>query len=119
MQDFRKLGVWAKSHAFTLEVYRETKSFPVEERFGLTNQLRRASSSIGANLAEGCGRFSAREKARFFVIAMGSASEVQYHLLLARDLSYLADELYRELEPKIAEIKRMLTPLIQKLITVN
>ena len=119
MQDFKNLKVWHKAHHLTLEIYRETHEFPKEEKFGLTSQLRRAASSIGANLAEGCGRISARDKARFFTIAMGSASEVQYHLLLAKDLNFLNESLYQELEKQINEVKKMLTPLIQKLITAN
>ncbi len=119
MQDFTKLGVWRKAHALTLDIYRETNGFPLDERFGLTSQLRRASMSIAANIAEGCGRYSARETARFFDIAMGSASEVQYHLMLARDLDYLSVSQYQQLQPRTGEIKKMLTPLINKLTTDN
>ncbi len=115
MQDFTKLGVWGKAHSLTLEIYQETRMFPPEEKFGLTNQLRRASMSIAANLAEGCGRSSPRDTARFFDIAMGSATEVQYHLMLARDLSYFSSHQFEKLEPLAREIKKMLTPLIKKL----
>jgi four helix bundle protein len=86
MQDFRNLKVWEKAHALTLDVYRTTRSFPSDERFGLTNQLRRSCSSVPANLAEGCARFSDIDFARFVNNAAGSASETDYHLLLARDL---------------------------------
>ena len=86
MKDFRELQVWRKAHELTLAVYQITASFPREELYGLTAQLRRAGSSIAANLAEGCGRNGDAELARFCSIAMGSASELEYHLLLARDL---------------------------------
>jgi four helix bundle protein len=117
MQDFSKLKVWQKAHTLTLEIYRETLHFPQDEKFGLTGQLRRASSSIGANLAEGCGRFSPKDKARFFNIALGSACEAQYHLLLAKDLNYLPADNFQSLDVELVEIKKMLTALIQKLIT--
>lgn len=115
MQDFRKLKVWEKAHAFTLVVYRVTKMFPADEKFGLTSQLRRATSSIPANIAEGCGRSGSKELRRFLDIAMGSASEVEYHLILARDLGYL--EQWEPLNNQICELKRMLTAFIKKLRT--
>ncbi|HMO84838.1 MAG TPA: four helix bundle protein [Lacipirellulaceae bacterium] len=94
MQDFRNLKVWEKSHALTLDVYRHSRGFPSDERFGLTSQLRRACSSVPANLAEGCTRGGDLDFARFVNIAAGSASETDYHLLLARDLGYLPGETY-------------------------
>jgi four helix bundle protein len=119
MQDFRNLNVWEKAHVLAVKIYRKTKAFPLDERYGLTSQLRRASVSIAANLAEGCGRFSPRDKAKFFIIAMGSASEVQHLLILSKDLGYICDSNAPLLEMEIAEIKKMLTPLIQKLLTAN
>ncbi len=98
-----------------LAVYRVTASFPPDERYGLTTQLRRASASIAANLAEGCGRNGDAELARFCSIAMGSARELDYHLLLARDLKLLKATDYAELAPHTTEVKRMLTGLLQKL----
>jgi four helix bundle protein len=83
MQDFRDLRVWVLAHEVTLAVYRITAAFPREELFGLTSQIRRSAASIPANLAEGCGRNGNAEFARFCSIAMGSASELDYHLLLA------------------------------------
>jgi four helix bundle protein len=115
MQDFRNLDVWKKGHLHTLEIYRCTKDFPDVERFGLTSQLRRASASIGANLAEGCGRGSDADFARHVQIAMGSASEVEYHLLLAKDLGYLNDEQYVVLHEEISRLKRMLASLLKTL----
>ena len=115
MKDFRDLQVWQKAHQLTLDVYRLTATFPRAELYGLTTQLRRASSSIAANLAEGCGRNGDAELARFCSIAMGSASELDYHLLLARDLTLLNVPDYADLARQTTEVKRMLTGLIQKL----
>lgn len=108
MQDFRNLKVWEKAHALTLEVYRQTRSFPADERFGLTSQLRRSCASVPANLAEGCARSGDVDFARFVNIALGSASETDYHLLLSRDLSYLNDQVYAPLLEQVSEVKRML-----------
>ena len=96
-------------------VYRHTARFPGDERYGLSAQLRRSSASIAANLAEGCGRNGDAELARFCSIAMGSASELDYHLLLARDLKLLNATDYADLARDTSEVKRMLTGLIQKL----
>jgi four helix bundle protein len=115
LKDFRELKVWQKSHHLTLDVYRVTSVFPREERYGLTSQVRRACSSIPANIAEGCGRRGDAEFARFLQIAMGSACELEYHLLLARDLSYLNGVHYERLSAAAVEVKRMLTSLLQKL----
>jgi four helix bundle protein len=115
MQDFRKLSVWEKSHLLTVAVYNITGDFPNKEMFGLTSQIRRASVSISANIAEGCGRGGKAEFTRFLTIAFGSASEVEYHLLLAKDLSYLKLDDYEKLNENITQIKRMLTALIKKI----
>jgi four helix bundle protein len=100
-----------------LAVYRHTRKFPKEEMYGLTSQLRRASASIGANIAEGCGRRSDAEMKRFLQIARGSANEVEYHLLLARDLQYLPVDEFKDLEEKMHEVQRMLASLVQRLQT--
>jgi four helix bundle protein len=92
LRNFRELKVWEKSHRLTLEVYQATTGFPREEMYGLTSQIRRASASIPANIAEGRGRSGVAELARFLHIATGSASELDYHLMLARDLGFLADD---------------------------
>ena len=115
MQDFRQLMVWQKAHRLTLSVYRATRGFPKEELFGLTSQLRRAATSIGANIAEGCGRGSDSDFGRFLSMAMGSASEVENHLLLARDLEILVSAEYDALADMTVEVKRMLSTLILKL----
>ena len=111
--DFKQLKVWRKAHEMTLDTYRVTAAFPREEMYGLTSQLRRASASIGADIAEGCGRRSDGEMCRFLQIARGSASEAEYHLLLAKDLHLLAEEDYQNLTRKADELQRMLTGLIQ------
>jgi len=114
MKDFKELKVWEKAHALTLLVYAETRTFPKEELYGLTSQLRRAAASIAANIVEGCGRRSDGEFARFLQIARGSASEVEYHLLLARDLSLLHETKFCVLNSTVVEVQRMLTRLVQR-----
>ena len=115
MKDFHELKVWQKAHQLTLTIYQITAVFPREELYGLTSQLRRCSSSIPANLAEGCGRNGDAEFARFCSIAMGSASELEYHLLLAKDLKLIKPKDHMELSQRATELKRMLTALLQKL----
>jgi four helix bundle protein len=117
MKDFRKLLVWQKSHQMTVEIYQITAFFPKGEMYGLTNQIRRAAVSVSANIAEGCGRGSDSELARFLQISMGSASELEYHLLLARDINYLENEKHESIELKVIEIKRMLSSFINRLKT--
>ena len=115
MQSFRNLKVWEKAHVVTLDVYQSSKSFPREEMYGLTSQMRRASASIGANIAEGSCRRGDIEFARFLQMAAGSASELEYHLLLARDLKLLQTPDYQRLSGQAVEVKRMLASLMQKL----
>ena len=115
MEDFKNLKVWVKAHQLTLAIYESTRKFPREEIYGLTSQIRRASASIGANIAEGCGRRSDPEMKRFVQIARGSASELEYHLLLARDLQHLTVDEFKDLEAKVLEIQRMLASLTQRL----
>jgi four helix bundle protein len=113
MQDFRKLKVWEKSHQLTLEIYRTTQSFPKEELYGLTIQIRRSSASVATNIAEGCGRGSDGDFKRFLQIAMGSASEAEYQILLAHDLGYLAEPCFEQLSHENIEVKQMLASLIR------
>ena len=115
MEDFKNLKVWSKAHELTLVVYRRTRVFPKEEMYGLTSQLRRSAASIGANIAEGCGRRSDGEMKRFLQIARGSASELEYHFLLARDLQLLDNAEFKNLEGKVLEVQRMLASLVQRL----
>lgn len=115
MQDFHELKVWQKAHAFTLHAYAETQQFPKHELYGLTAQIRRACVSIGSNICEGSGRGTLPEFTQFCQGAFGSATEVEYQLLLARDLSYLPEGAYRELHSEIVEVKRMLGALLTTL----
>ena len=115
MRDFRSLDVWKKSHELVLAVYKMSAGFPSSELYGLSSQVRRAASSIPANIAEGCGRGSDRDFARFLQIAMGSASELEYHLILARDLGFLDDAEQSSLEQATTEVKRMLAGFMKKL----
>ncbi len=115
MRDFHELKVWDKAHRLALAIYQATQRFPAEERFGLTLQLRRAGVSAPSNIAEGCGRGSERELARFFTIAAGSLSEEEYQLLLAHDLGYLDEQGYHRLNDQTNEVKRMLNAFLQQL----
>jgi four helix bundle protein len=114
MKDFKDLRVWQKAHSLTIGVYRATREFPKEELFGITSQMRRAASSIGANIAEGSGRRSDGELTRFLHIARGSAAELEYHLLLARDLDLMSRATSELLGKQVDEVQRMLTSLIQQ-----
>ena len=115
MRNYEDLQVWQKAHILTLEIYKTTRCFPVDERFGLTSQIRRSCSSIGANLAEGCGRRSDNELARFVQIAMGSGAELSYHLRLSRDLGLLSKQSFDSLRSDLSEVMRMLSSLSQRL----
>lgn len=114
MKDFRDLKVWQKAHSLALACYDVTASFPKNEIFGIVSQIRRAGSSIAANIAEGCGRGGNAEFQRFLQMAMGSASELEYHLLLSRDLHFLSPETHHALQDQVVEVKRMLAGLIRK-----
>jgi four helix bundle protein len=115
MRDFRELMVWQKAHQLALSVYKATRPFPKEEVYGLTGQMRRACASIPANIAEGCGRGTDPEMVRFLWIAMGSAAEVEYFVLLARDLGYLNGAIHDHLGSEIIQVRRMLSSFIQRL----
>ena len=115
MKDFRKLKVWERAHQLTLAIYRLTATFPRDETYGLTSQMRRAASSIPSNIAEGCGRDGDAELSRFCQMARGSASELEYQILLTRDLELIQLNQYEQLTQQVVEIKRMLTVLVQKL----
>jgi four helix bundle protein len=116
MRDFKQLTFWRRSHLLTLKVYSFTKSlFLKEEVFGLTSQIRRSSSSIPTNIAEGCGRSSNPDFKRFLVISTGSCSELEYQLLLAKDLGYLSESVFNELENETIEIRKMIFSYIKTL----
>jgi four helix bundle protein len=114
-RNFRTIKAWERSHQLTLAVYRVTAEFPRDERFGLASQLRRACSSIPTNIAEGAGRTSEAELARFIDMATGSASEVEYQLLLSQDLGYLPRGQYQSLASEVIEIRKMLLAFNKKL----
>ena len=115
MKNFRDLQIWSRSHGLTLEIYRLTQSFPKTEIYGLVSQMRRSSSSIPTNIAEGCGRNTEKDFARFLDNAMGSASELEYQLILAYDLQYIPQDTHEKTNAELIEIKRMLNAFIQKL----
>src|SRR5262245_29364174 len=117
MRNFRQFDVWNKAHALTLKIYQFTSEFPTSEKFGLTSQLQRAAASIGANLAEGCGRDTDSDFRRFVQIACGSACEVEYHLILSKDLGLITTEIHEQLNADINEVKRMLVGLTRYLET--
>jgi len=114
MRDFRQLKVWEKAHALTLGIYRTTATFPREEIYGITSQMRRCSASVAANIAEGCGRTGNGEFHRFLNIAAGSAVELEYFLLLARDLEFIPVKSYGTLQADVLEVQRMLASLLRK-----
>ena len=116
MRPFRELVVWQKAHRLTLELYKVTRAFPREEQYGLSSQIRRSAASIGANIAEGCGRGTARDFARFVQIALGSGSELENHMLLAADLGLIDAQSHAELQTLLIDVKRMLSGLVRRLI---
>ncbi len=115
MPDYKKLKVWEDAHKFTVDVYNITQKFPNNEQYGLTSQIRRSSSSIPTNIVEGCGQLENGNLIRFLGIAKGSAFETEYQLLLAKDLKYINEKDYDELNEKIQKIISMLTNLIKSL----
>ncbi len=119
MQDFKRLKVWEKSHALVLKIYKQTAKFPKEEVYGLTSQIRRAAVSVAANICEGCARGGDNDFARFLRISLGSASEVKCELLIAFDLGFLSEVVYKNLTCQIDEIMKMLSALIQKFKSKN
>jgi four helix bundle protein len=115
LRNYEDLEVWQKAHKLTIKVYRATEGFPRSEMFGLSSQVRHAAGSIGANLAEGCGRWSDAELARYVQILMGSASELQNHLRLANDLGFMATAEYDAQLKELTCIRQMLTAFFQRL----
>jgi len=115
MRDFKKYDIWQLSHLLTLEIYKLTSLFPKEEMYGLTSQIRRATSSIPTNISEGCGRNSDKEFNQFLNIALGSANETEYLLILSKDLNYISEEQFSDLDSKINTIKSKIYKLKEKL----
>lgn len=114
MQNYKDLLVWHKAHNFTLKIYQVVASFPKEEIYNLTSQIKRSASSIPTNIAEGCGRFSQKDLANFLQIALGSSHELEYQILLSKDLRFIDNGIYSDLEKEVGEIKAMLISLIKK-----
>ena len=117
MGDFKKLDVWQAAHSLACDVYRDTAGFPKTEVYGLTSQLRRSSASIAANIAEGCGRSGDTEFSRFIRISLGSATELEYHLLLSQDIGLLENAAYTRLSAQARRIQGMLAGLKRTLGT--
>ena len=115
MRNFQELLIWQKSHQLTLKIYTISRSFPKEEVYGLISQMRRSSSSIPTNIAEGCGRNSNPEMQRFLVYSAGSSSELEYQLILSRDLEYIPVDTYKELSASVIEIRKMIHSFILNL----
>jgi len=115
MQDFRNLQIWQKGHQLTLDIYKMTKAFPKEELYGVVSQLRRAASSVPTNIAEGCARGSDKDFARFIQIALGSANETEYLILLSGDLGYASLEETKMVTEELQSLKKMLTSLLKTL----
>ena len=112
MQDYRKLIVWEKSHQMAIDIYKLTDNFPMTERYGLISQIRRSAVSVPSNIVEGCGRGSSKDFLRFLRIAFSSCGELEYQLLLSRDLGYMKKKNFEEISNKVTEIRRMLAGLI-------
>jgi four helix bundle protein len=115
MRNFRDLSIWSKSHLLTLKIYSHTQSYPKEEQFGLISQMRRSASSIPTNIAEGCGRNSNPDFRRFLIMASGSSSELEYQLILSKDLKLLSHPTFKELETEITEIRKMIYSFIKNI----
>ena len=115
MQNYSNLLVWQKSHQLTLDIYEVTRSFPKNEQFGITSQMRRASSSVPTNLAEGSGKLTQHDFRNFVLISFGSSNELEYLLLLSFDLHYLDEYEFARLDEQIKEVKRMLSGLINSI----
>ena len=115
IKHFYDLEVWKEAHALSLEIYRITELFPKKEAYGITDQLRRASSSVGANIAEGCGRFHYKEKIKFYYNARGSAYEVQNFLFLSKDLEYADKKKAREIFLKYEDLMKQINSVINSI----
>ena len=115
MKDYKKYLVWQKSHQLTLDVYKLSAKYPREETFNLVSQIKRSSSSIPTNIAEGCGRKSDKDFSRFLYISFGSANELEYQMLLSKDLDFISAEDYEKIQLQTEEIKKMLSALIKTL----
>ena len=114
IKSFTDLFAWQEGHKLVLQVYKITKQFPREEQFGLTNQLRRAAVSVTSNIAEGFSRNSYKEKLQFYAMSLGSTTEIQNQLLIARDLQYIAKEIFGEIADQAIKVNKITNGLIKK-----
>lgn len=113
IRSFKDLNVWKESHILVLEIYKATKTFPKDELFGLTNQIRRAAVSITSNISEGFNRISPKEKLQFYFIALGSLAETQNQLLIAKDIGYVKSEVFDKIELQLVVAQRLLNGFIK------
>ena len=113
IKSFRDLNVWKEGHILVLEIYKITKTFPKDELFGLTNQIRRAAVSITSNISEGFNRISHKEKLQFYFIALGSLAETQNQLLIAKDIGYIKQEVFDKIELQLIVVQRLLNGFIK------
>lgn len=119
IKSFTDLLAWQDGHKLILEIYKITKEFPKEELFGLTNQIRRAAVSITSNLAEGFSRHSSKEKTQFYFTALGSLTEVQNQLLIAKDIEYISKEKFTEIAEKTVRISKLINGLLKSVRILN
>ncbi len=119
IKSFSDLAAWRESHRLAVMIYRVTKEFPVEERFGLSNQIRRAVVSIPSNIAEGFSRRSVKEKIQFYTISRGSLIEVQSQLLIARDVGYLEENSFSKLANQTIQVSKLINGLIKNVPPLN
>ena len=117
VQDFRRIRAWQDARALTAKIYSATATFPPAERFGLTAQMRTAAVSIGANLAEGCGRATRADTLRFFQMSFGSATELLHHLIIAADLGFVPQDTYLELDQHLESVRRQIAGFMRRLRT--
>lgn len=115
MKTHKDLTVWQKSIDFVTLIYEITSKFPPEEKFGLSNQLRRASVSVPSNISEGAARKGKTEFKQYLYIALGSASEIETQLMIAKNLNFISNDLYIKLNDEIVEIRKMLNGLIKSI----
>lgn len=113
MKSFTDLDAWKEGHALVLMIYTHTKSFPRDELFGLTSQIRRCAVSITSNIAEGFSRNSWKEKVQFYAISLGSVTELQNQLLISRDVGYIDKKIFTEIAEQTVKVNKILNGLIK------
>lgn len=119
IRSFTDLNTWKKGHELVLEIYKITKQFPAEEKFGLSDQMRRCAVSITSNIAEGFSRKGTKEKLQFYYMSLGSVTELQNQLLISRDIGYIKNIEFQELAEKTVEVSKLINGLIKSLKSLN